>query len=175
MLGSAIEEITSRGGIWNNPRPRRRRASRWTCVLERTISSPFNWANKACSDKRNEVDQMLVERLFLGERFGLPDGLFGELTVAAAFGNHASEAGGSIVFHFAAHHWVHLLAHEHRGCGAGICAGRHGGDVACFEDHEPGGGRTGAAWPDIGDHGDGRGKNLLIDVPGGVQQSARSV
>ena len=58
--------------------------------------------------------------------------------------------------------------------GAGVGAGRHGGDVAGFEQEETCRSGTGAGGPDPHDYGNGGAEDLFDDVARGVHEAAGS-
>ena len=124
---------------------------------------------------RDQIDQMLVERLAFGEGLALAHGGFGNLAVAPAFGADAAHVGGGVVLHLLLHGGVHIAELGDGVSRASVGSGRHGGYVARFQNEEAR--RSGAATArfDVGDDGDGRGDDFLNGFAHRVHQSAGSV
>src|SRR5260370_95993 len=121
---------------------------------------------------RDQVEQVIVERLSFGEGFGLTNGLLRQFGVSSALGDQAAQPCGSVVFDFAAHHRVHCLSHQHRGGRARVGAGSHRGDIRRFQQEKTGRSSAPAARPDVGDHGNARSYNPRIDLASRIEQAS---
>ena len=86
--------------------------------------------------RRDQIDQVLIERLPLGEGLALAHRRFGQRAVAPALGRDAAQVGGGVVLHLLLHHRVHLAAHQHRMRRAGVGARRHRRHIAGFQNEE---------------------------------------
>ena len=85
---------------------------------------------------RDEVDQLQLEGLLLGEGLALDDGLLGHLHVAAAALRLAPDVGGGVRGDLLRHDLVHLAEAGHGVGGADVGAGRHRRDVRGLDDDE---------------------------------------
>src|SRR5262249_43704353 len=90
-------------------------------------------AQKVIGRTSNEVDEIAVERFFLGKRSRLGNRGLRQLWVAAAFPRIAAKECHGIVVDLLSQRFVDLrniTAHsKNGGCRAGVRTGRHGGDV----------------------------------------------
>ena len=177
MLGSAIAEMIRWRSVRlvNLDRGAARCAATVRVPSKRVTSRPSSCGEQIALVGRDQLDQVLVERLALGERLAFAHGLLGQRAVAAALACDAAQIGGRIVLHLLLHDGVHLAAHQHRMRRAGIGARRHGRHVAGFQNEEAGGCRARAARRDVSNHRHGRGDDLLDGLAHGVHQAAGSV
>ena len=123
----------------------------------------------------DQIDEMLVQRLLLGERLALTHGRLGQVAVAAALGADAAQVGRGIVLHLLLHDGIHLDAHRYRMRRAGVGARRHGGDIARFQQEEAGRCGAPAAGRNISDYRNRRRDDLFDGVPHGVHETSGSV
>ena len=123
----------------------------------------------------HQLDEMIVEGLLVGKRLAFADGFFGQRAIAAALGHDAAQRSGCVVFYLLLHDGVHLTTHQNGMRGAGVSAGRHGSDVAGFQNEESSGGRARAAGRHISDDRHRRGDKLLDGFAHGIHETAGSV
>ena len=123
----------------------------------------------------DQVDQVIVERLFLGEGLALAHRGLGQGAVAAPLGGDAAQVGGGIVLDLLLHHRIHFAAHGHRMRRAGIGPRRHRRHIAGFQNEEARRGRASAAGSHVGDHRHRRGDDRLDGLAHGIHQSAGSI
>ena len=124
---------------------------------------------------RDQLDQLVVQGFFFREGLGVADGLFRQLAIAAAACGHAAEQCGGVILHFFSHGLFHLLSEQYGRGSAGVGAGRHGGDIAGFEQKESSRGSAGTARSDVRDNRHGRCREFFNQVASRVEQPAWSV
>ena len=123
----------------------------------------------------DQIDQVLIQRFLFGEGLTFTHGGFSERAVASAALRDAAQVGGGVVLHLLLHHGVHLSADQHRMRRAGCGTGRHGGDVAGFQDEEARGGGARSTGRHVGNHRNGRSDDLFDGGAHGVHEAARRV
>ena len=124
---------------------------------------------------RDEIGQVLFQRLALGERLAFADRGFRQRAVAPALGADAAQVGGGVILHFLFHDGVHFAAHQHGVRRAGVGSRGHGRHVAGLQDEEARGSGASSAGRDIGHYRDGRGDDLLDNLAHRIHQPAGRV
>ena len=122
---------------------------------KRWISRPSRAREQRGVVGRVEVDEFEFEGFVVAVGFGVADGVFGGLDVAAAARGVGAEEGCGVVLDLLFEDGVELAAFDDGVGGAGVGSGSHGGDVGGFEEEEACRAGAAAGRGDEDDDGDG--------------------
>ena len=85
----------------------------------------------------DNVDELVLERLVFGKRFGLADRTFGYFDIPSTLRGNCAHERRRVVFELLLHDLVELAAaHADRMSRPGVCARGHGCHVGCFQDEK---------------------------------------
>ena len=141
---------------------------------KRVISRPSSCLQQRGGIGRDEIDQMLIERLPFGVRNAFAHGLLGRIARCGRDASRCVRISAAVSFSTFCFMMGSDLARrlDDRMRCAGIGSGRHGRHVAGFQKEEAGRCRARAGRPDPHDDGNRRVENLLHDLARGVHQTA---
>ena len=104
--------------------------------------APIELVEEFLGRRNNQIDELAVERFFLGESFRIGHGCLGQRHVAPALAGKASQVSRGIIRDFSPQRFVNLHrkrpdADERRRC-PGVRPGRHGRHVRGQQNEKPG-------------------------------------
>ncbi len=116
----------------------------------------------------DEIDQLVVERFRIGERFPFGDRRLRDLDIAASLPHIAAQKRRGIVENFVLQRLIHIQGNaanlQQRRSRAGVRAGSHGGHVRRHQDEKSCRGAPRAGGRNVDGHGHRRSQNVLDHV-----------